>query len=258
MNGFMATLLKCTRTHWTSPQLTKRCFSKLDTKLKNIDQISTLHKSREDIASYVRFNRDFRVPSTDDFQELFSKSANSDKTEHELEEIRLKIGLICAEYEYFSFTNMRVPSALTCEDVRIMLNMNSNEARQMFFIKSYFRDTVRIRVKVKKIVKKSKKIEVNKEFMPGCFDGNGNFLLCYSSSNYFFYQVIFNMVCGKTVYLLELTWAGSIDKGHKMPSILFCGDNLSLLIGNFLNKPFRKRVDHILRPLQPIVNVTTS
>lgn len=170
----MAILLKFTRVYWTPYYLTKRHFSKLKSKLKNTEQICTLHKSSEDIASYVRFNRDFRVASTDNFQELFSKSANPDKTEHELEEIRLKIALICAEYEYLIITNTRVPSEIDIRDMQTMISLKSHESRQVFLIKSYFRDTVKIREKVKKIVKKNKKPE-RTEFTPGCFSENGNY-----------------------------------------------------------------------------------
>lgn len=171
----MSIFLKFTKIHWTPVHLTRRHFSELYSKLKNTDQISTLHKSREDVASFVRWNRNFRAASTDNFQELFSKSANPDKTEHELEEIRLKVALICAEYEYLIITNTRLPAELKLEDMQAMIDLKNHESRQGFLIKSYFKDTLKIREKVKKILKKNRRPERMFEFTPGCFAENGKY-----------------------------------------------------------------------------------
>lgn len=143
-------------------------------KLKNLSQIPTLTSTREDVASYVRFNRDIRVLTSDNYRALYSKTTNPLKTEEELEKIRLQIELICAEYQYFFFTNLRVPSILSHEDMLILLSMKSPESRQLFLIKSYFKDTDKIRSKVKKIIKQSQKpVQFTSPFESGCFTPKG-------------------------------------------------------------------------------------
>ena len=159
-----------------------RYHSNIHKKLKNHDQISRLSKSREDIASFVRFNRDFQAVSIDNYSDLFSKENNPEKSDHELEELRLRILQICAEYEKFLCTNKRVPASLSQDGMQIMLKCRTPEARQIFLIKSYFRDTVKIRGEVKKIVKRSLKLENQSlvdtsDFVPGCFTDKGKIRL---------------------------------------------------------------------------------
>lgn len=138
--------------------------------LENPEQIYKLKVNpSENVASYVRFNRDIEKIKIDNFAILYSKLNNPCKSDYELEEIRLRIALICAEFEYICSQNFRVPSKMSVDHMRSMLKMVSPEVRQKFFNRIYFKDVSKTKIKLKKIIEKSEKIKTN-DFESGCFD----------------------------------------------------------------------------------------
>ena len=158
-----------------------RCFSSIRPVSMHAskEQISLLVNSKqEDVASFVRFNRSIQWAKVENFSELYSKKSNPSKSDYELEELRLRIALICAEYDYHARLKMRVPAAISLDDMKIMLRMKSPESRELFLIKSYFRDTAKQRAKVKKAVKHELKVlngaySDQQLFVAGCFSTDG-------------------------------------------------------------------------------------
>ncbi|KAH9423127.1 hypothetical protein DERP_007721 [Dermatophagoides pteronyssinus] len=123
----------------------RRC-STLD-RLKNHSILDRLTESSEDVASFIRFNRIIQPINIEQFRQHIADS----------KEMELKIQLICSEYEYLCHLNSRTPSNISIEHMKIMLNMKSSEQRQIFLIKSYFHETLKMRSKAKKIIKKKLK-----------------------------------------------------------------------------------------------------
>ncbi|KAJ6221960.1 hypothetical protein RDWZM_000505 [Blomia tropicalis] len=117
--------------------------------LENPEQIYKLKVNpSENVASYVRFNRDIEKIKIDNFAILYSKLNNPCKSDYELEEIRLRVALICAEFEYICSQNFRVPSKMSVD---------------------HMRNVSKTKIKLKKIIEKSEKIKTN-DFESGCFD----------------------------------------------------------------------------------------
>lgn len=162
--------------HFLLRLILQRQCSGLSNKINNLAKVSQLRKTKEDVASFVRFNRNINRSGVEDFSILYLKDFNPDKTEHDLEEMRLHIAQICAEYEYFSYLNMRIPSSISLDKMQILLKL-SPESRQSMLVKTYFKDTFKIKRKVKNVIKRNDKIErilSSGELMSGCFSSKGN------------------------------------------------------------------------------------
>src|SRR6218665_1269889 len=112
--------------------------------IKNVEK-----SGGEDIASYVRFNRNFVQPEIDQYECILEDLKEDD---HLLALKKAQIRLICSEFKYFSRFNFRVPTKLTIDDMKILLKCGLPEDRQIYFIKSYFRDSLKQRSQVRKAV----------------------------------------------------------------------------------------------------------
>lgn len=136
--------------------------------LKDHSILDRLTKSSEDVASFIRFNRIIQPIDIERFRELVADS----------KETELKIRLICCEYEYLCRLNSRTPSKISIENMKIMLNMKSSEQRQILLVKSYFRETVKMRSKAKKLIRrKLKEQQSTSELstdLTGIFDSSHN------------------------------------------------------------------------------------
>lgn len=133
--------------------------------------------TKEDVASIVRFNRDVNPITSVDFLELYSEDNNPDLCYFEREKIRLLIEQICCEYEYFRRTNMRVPTMITVDDMKILMR-RSPERRQAFLTNAFYHDSKNDRKKLNQFVKKQFKND--KKCVPssfGIFSDEGKLLI---------------------------------------------------------------------------------
>lgn len=132
---------------------------------KNI--VDQINQSQEDVASFVRFNRNVQRISVEDFSHLYLDQPESER-------LKLLIDQICHEYRYLCNVNMRVPSAISTDDMRKLVKMRNFEKRQIYFINAYFRDTVKVRSKVKNFLKSTKRASLYRPFERSIFSETGN------------------------------------------------------------------------------------
>lgn len=142
-------------------------------KLNDNSVIHKLTKTKEDVASFVRFNRKFKPINPEKFNDLYSPDSFPEKTSNELLERKKLIQLICTEYEYLCRLNSRVPTEISNEQMEKLMLLKNFIQRQIFLISFYTKESAKTKNKLKKGLKnKINPKDPNKEI--GIFSSNGS------------------------------------------------------------------------------------
>lgn len=157
----------------SSVVIVRPCATQLLDRLEDTKVFDHLTKTREDVASFVRFNRNIDRLDFEHYSSLFSPEANPEKNQHELKEIELKVKLICAEFEYMSIVSGRVPTSLSFEEMERFVNMDLTHKRQLLMTNIYSRDMIKVKDKVRTKIKQKLKPAPAPWERLGCFDANG-------------------------------------------------------------------------------------